>query len=138
MTERHDRRLTIRHLCDDERLTFAQIGEHFGISPQAALQAYQRAVQPKQLCRTPRKATKYQGLPGALTTGLGRLFMTKYRGTIMGYFVTSSKILRASHRPISPATEGRQWRAPHPSSPLTVLTIPGSGSTRREADGATR
>jgi hypothetical protein len=114
MTERHDRRLTIRHLCDDERLTFVQIGEHFGISPQAALQAYRCAIQPKQPCRTPRKATKYQGLQGALTQWLGRLFVTKYRGTIMGYFVTSSweKILRASHRPISAAPEGRQWRAP--------------------------
>lgn len=56
-----DRRATIRYLRDVEGLTFVVIGERYGISPQAAWQAYRRAAQRAQPRKSPRKPHKYQG-----------------------------------------------------------------------------
>lgn len=60
MTERETGNTHIRYLREVEGLTFAAIGERLGISSQAAWQAYQRVIQPKQSRKQPRKPLKYQ------------------------------------------------------------------------------
>jgi len=60
MTEREGYPKDIRYLREVEGLTFVEIGQRVGISPQAAWQAYQRAIQPKQPRKLRRKPNKYQ------------------------------------------------------------------------------
>ena len=55
-----DRGTLIRHLREVEGLTFRAIGQHLGISQQAAWQAYQRVIRPKEARKPRRKPRKYQ------------------------------------------------------------------------------
>jgi transcriptional regulator with XRE-family HTH domain len=56
----HDLYTRVRQLRDSERLTFRAIGEHLGISHQAAWQLYQRATQPPRPRRPKRRPKRYQ------------------------------------------------------------------------------